>query len=143
MSRTDASIWLMFTALPDSCEPYYFWFETKNGTNYRLPQNDKFYFGTMWPRWHKKAPYKNVYPTDRDCEEMHYYDNGKEIVAMGDEQVPGKARRTVASAAPKSTPSRISQRSRKNELNLATAQKPNQSLVSSFPCQNSKIRFIS
>lgn len=62
---------------PSECEPYAFIVITKDDIIYRLPEEDKYFYGTAWVELEKGTPNKPGidYP---ECNENHYYKDDRE-----------------------------------------------------------------
>ena len=59
---------------PSNCEPYAFMCKTSMGNFLRLPEEDKFYFGTEWIDW----LWSNYSEYNLSCKENHYFYNPDE-----------------------------------------------------------------
>lgn len=74
---------------PDSCEPYAFLVVTEDDVIYRLPEEEKYFYGTSWVELEKGVPNKPGidYPA---CNENHYYLDDRENniwIANGGENI--------------------------------------------------------
>ena len=62
---------------PDSCQPYAFLVVTKDDIIYRLPEEDKYFYGTAWVELESGVPNKPGIDYV-DCNENHYYMDDRE-----------------------------------------------------------------
>merc|ERR1719506_3602629 len=81
MGSKDNGVFELSMAVPNSCQPYYFIFETSRGERFRLPEDPQYMFGTAWDPWDWWSP-------PSPCTENHYYNGGREWIQNGGPSVP-------------------------------------------------------
>jgi hypothetical protein len=82
MGNLANGVWELPMAVPTTCSPYYFLFVDRNGRRWRLPESNRYLFGTAWTPWSWWSP-------PHPCTENHYWrDNHGTWRANGGPAVP-------------------------------------------------------